>query len=393
MGRRFALLSHLLPPSATGQPVMIGRLLSGVAPEEYCLIGLAGASPPEARVVAGGTLPATCHRLPVEQRLRGAGRVGLPVLDWQWRLRQRVRNLRSLLRSATVQVLVACSGDLLNIPAAALAAGRTGARVIAYYFDDYPHQWISSSEACFAAACERRLIARGSAFIVPNEFLRDELLRRGARRVAVVRNPLPDEPRPDAAAAPWPTNPETLDIVFAGAIYHAHADAFRNLLAAMEVASDLRPKLRLLTAQPQSDLEKLGITGPRIERSGHLDDEQIQQALRSADVLFLPLAFDSPIAEVIRTSSPGKLADYLITGRPVLVHAPSDSFPVWYARKNACAWVVDQRAPQTLAGSLREIASEAGARRMVTGQAVACAQRDFSVESARRALFQLLERA
>ena len=393
MGRRFALLSHLLPPSATGQPVMIGRLLSGVAPEEYCLIGLAGASPPEAAVVAGGTLPATRHLLPVEQRLRGAGRVGLPVLDWRWRLRQRSRNLRSLLRSAAVQALVACSGDLLNIPAAALAAGGTGTRVIAYYFDDYPLQWIPSSERRFAVDFERRLIAQGSAFIVPNEFLRDELLRRGAGRVAIVRNPLPDDHFPDAAAAPWPTNPGTLDVVFAGAIYHAHADAFRNLLAAMALVSDLRPKLRLLTAQPRSDLERIGVAGPRVERSGHLDDEQIQHALRAADVLFLPLAFDSPIAEVIRTSSPGKLADYLITGRPVLLHAPSDSFPVQYARRNACAWVVDRKAPQILADTLREIVSEASARRTVTGQAVDCARRDFSAESARGAFLELLERA
>jgi glycosyltransferase involved in cell wall biosynthesis len=145
-----------------------------------------------------------------------------------------------------------------------------------------------------------------------------------------------------------------------------------------------------LTAQPQSDLDKLGVVGPRVERSDHLDDEQIQHALRAADVLFLPLAFDSPIAEVIRTSSPGKLADYLITGRPVLIHAPSDSFAVWYARRNACAWVVDRRASNTLAETLRKIASEASARRVVTGQAVACARRDFSAENARRAFLESL---
>lgn len=385
---RFAVLSHMLPPSATGQPVMLGRLLSGIATESYALIGLEGFRSPETGVTASRPLPAAVRHLPKEWRLRGAGRAGVPALDWRFRLRQRARSLTRVLRLESVETLVACSGELLNIPAAVLAAESLGVRVVAYYFDDYPFQWLTPAERRFAASWERRLIAAGGAFVVPNELLRDDLSRRGAARTVVVRNPLPEDVVPAADPEAWPSAPGTLKIVFAGAIYHAHADAFRNLLAAMERVADLDPRLELLTAQPEGDLKALGLFGGRVRLLGHLPEAQAQLALRGADVVFLPLAFDSPIPEVIRTSSPGKLADYLASGRPLLVHAPANSFPVWYVRQNDCAWVADKPEPAALADALREIVADPLRRRVLTSRAVACAHRDFAVARSRAALLE-----
>jgi len=386
---RFAVLSHILPPSATGQSVMLGRLLSGIAPESYCTIGLQGFRSPETRVVATRSLPAVCRLLPVEWRLRGAGRLRIPVWDWRFRLRQRARHLARLLESEGADVVVACSGELLNIPAAVLAAKQVGARLVAYYFDDYPQQWMTRAERGFALSWERRLIAEGGTIVVPNELLRDEVSERGASRTALVRNPLPDG-FSIAAPASWPAAGQGLRIVFAGAIYHAHADAFSNLLAAMEHAADLDPKLRILTAQPEADLQALGLVGGRVERLGHVPEAQAQSALREADVLFLPLAFDSPIPEVIRTSSPGKLAEYLASGRPVLVHAPADSFPAWYARRNECAFVADRPEPESLARVLRGIAADPVRTREVASRALACARRDFAPELSRQALLDAM---
>jgi hypothetical protein len=55
-------------------------------------------------------------------------------------------------------------------------------------------------------------------------------------------------------------------------------------------------------------------------------------------VLFLPLAFESPIPEVINTSSPEKTGG--ISGRwPAYSgDAPADSFLSWYFRDTSAAW-------------------------------------------------------
>ena len=49
------------------------------------------------------------------------------------------------------------------------------------------------------------------------------------------------------------------------------------------------------------------------------------EAMRSADLLYLPLAFSKCSARISRYSMPTKLPEYLATGKPVLFHAPFES--------------------------------------------------------------------
>lgn len=49
------------------------------------------------------------------------------------------------------------------------------------------------------------------------------------------------------------------------------------------------------------------------------------EAMRAADLLYLPLAFSRSSARISRYSMPTKLPEYLATGRPVLFHAPFES--------------------------------------------------------------------
>ena len=45
---------------------------------------------------------------------------------------------------------------------------------------------------------------------------------------------------------------------------------------------------------------------------------------------------------IIDTATPGKLTDYLIAGRPMLIHAPASTFLVKYAKENKFAAVADE---------------------------------------------------
>ena len=49
---RFAVLSHILPPSPSGQAVALGRILRDLRPEYYCLISKNG-SQEKRKVVPG----------------------------------------------------------------------------------------------------------------------------------------------------------------------------------------------------------------------------------------------------------------------------------------------------------------------------------------------------
>ena len=56
--------------------------------------------------------------------------------------------------------------------------------------------------------------------------------------------------------------------------------------------------------------------------------------------------------KVIETTSPSKLPEYLAAGRPILIHAPSDSYIAWYGKTHKCAEVVDTPDLETLRKSI-----------------------------------------
>jgi glycosyltransferase involved in cell wall biosynthesis len=210
----------------------------------------------------------------------------------------------------------------------------------------------------------------------------------------LIRNPTDDRALADfgADAAPWPAAEGEIRIVYTGQIYDAHFDAFRHLLAAIE-APDLQDvRLHVYSAQAADQLARGGIHG-RLQLHPHQPQPAIYEVQRRADILFLPLAFDSPYPEIIRTSATTKLADYLASGRPLLVHAPAGSFPCWFAERVHCGLVVDQPSPDQLAAAIRHIRDDPALRQEFGANARACAAAEFTVAVARARLIELLERA
>jgi glycosyltransferase involved in cell wall biosynthesis len=109
-----------------------------------------------------------------------------------------------------------------------------------------------------------------------------------------------------------------------------------------------------------------------------------------ADLLFLPLAFNSPYPELVRTSATTKLGEYLAARRPVLVHAPPDSFVSWYFRRYDCGLVVDESDPARLAEGIERVLGDAGLRRLLSANAWERARADFDIRQSRDAFARLI---
>jgi glycosyltransferase involved in cell wall biosynthesis len=109
-----------------------------------------------------------------------------------------------------------------------------------------------------------------------------------------------------------------------------------------------------------------------------------------ADVLFLPLALQSDYPELVRTAAPGKMAEYLAAGRPILVHAPPDSFLASYFRDHQCGIVVDRDDPAALAAALESILSDSALRARLRARAWQRAEADFDLGNARRQFAQAI---
>ena len=297
---KFALVSHVLPPSWSGQAVVLHRLLRALDPDCYCLISLQSYDPQSYKGDMSSRLMARYYCLNPGFRLGILQRFGLSGMRNWLQTYLRARQIFQIVKKDQSDAIIACTGNLYDLPAAYLASRWAGVRYFVYLFDDYLYQWPMPSQRVFAQRWEGRLIKGADGVIVPNEFLRDEYHRCYGIEPVIIRNPCEERESSVGQEVPRPSDPDMIKIVYTGAVYHAHYDAFQNLLKAIQEVGQPQIKLHLYTAQAPSDLERLNIRGPMVCHR-HQPASEMAEVQKKADILFLALAFDSPIPEVIRT--------------------------------------------------------------------------------------------
>lgn len=390
---KVAVMSEYLPPAPTwsGQASVLYRLLAGIDPEAYCLVSRVDFERPEYRDAAR-RLPARYHHL--GDAVRSSPEQARGRERWAIRARRAWSMLRAVSRGvAAVRrercgALVAAPDRVEDLPIAFAVSRLAGARFYPYLFDDYATKWTGPREAKFARRVEPFLLRRAAGVIVPNEYLGDELRRRHAIEATVVRNPC------DPAAYERHHGEQVDDarrpaaIVFTGAVYHAHYGAFLTLLEAIGVLGADVARLHLYTASDPALLARHGLSGP-IDFHPHAPAASMPRVQQEAQVLFLPLDFNSPYPVVVRSSGPAKMAEYLAAGRPILVHAPADSFVSSYFRHHGCGVVVDRSDSSVLAEALQQILDDAALRERIGAAAWERACADFHPDRARAAFAEL----
>lgn len=351
-------------------------MLKFIQPDKYCLISNEKYDNAYNNDAATEKLPSQHYYLNdiyKSKIIRVAPWVGL------FTIYSRAKAIEKIIQKENCGVLIACTADLYNLPSAFLACRQTSIKFVPYIFDDYAYQW-SGINRLISKKLEPILLKNADAIIVTNEYMQKEYLKRYGVNSTVIHNPcsLPDIDELDKADRVL--NESEINIIYTGSIYSAHYDAFRNLIAAIQHLKRSDVKLHLYTSQTESDLIQKGISGKMVVYHRHISQSEIPKVLRQASILFLPLAFDSPIPEVIKTSAPGKTGEYLSIGKTILVHAPHDSFISWYFRENKCGIVVNENDPLFLSESIKKIISNPQLQIEFGKNARIQAEKDFDIK-------------
>jgi glycosyltransferase involved in cell wall biosynthesis len=381
-----------LPPARTGQGLVLYRLLEEWSPSDYCLVSAHDSRRGDAES-RRYTLPGPTHVLGEPFGLKRGNRFGLAraraAVNVPLGAYARARQLELVVRREGCEAVVACTGDLLDLPAGCLAARRAGVPFYAYLFDHYSYrEWGDPVKRFWARRLEPWLMRRAAAVIVPNEVLRDDLRERFGVEAAVIHNSFDVSPYRGPAAGPPAAG---AGIVYTGDIYEAHYDAFRNLLEALERLGRDDLALHAYTPRTADELARHGLRG-RMVLHAPCDPADVPGIQRAARLLFLPLAFKSPYPDLVRTSATTKMGEYMAARRPVLVHAPEGSFPSWYFREHRCGVVVDRDDPAALAEAISAVLADEDSQAEMAGRAWERVQADFRVESAREQFAAVLRR-
>lgn len=334
-----------------------------------------------------------CHQLMASMQIPT---MDVPLISWLpmilnavWGILDRARQISKIVRNEDCDLLIGCTGDLYDLPATWLASRWTDRPFIAYIMDDYIFQWTGFRRR-MAGWLEPKFVNSASKVFVLNEFVGRYYAERYEVQPDIIHNPvsLPNLNQLDCHIVSF--DHSTVNIVYTGSIYQAHFDAFRNLVEVLNNGEWQRVQLHIYTAQSKDSLERQGINGPAVVFHNHIPQEEVLKVLQQADILFLPLAFHSPISEVIKTSAPFKTSEYLAVGRPILVHAPADSFLCWYFRQYNCGMVVDQNDRQLLKESLDRLLGDGALRQSLAVAARQRAEIDFDISAIKQKVFSLL---
>lgn len=390
---RIGIVSHILPPSPSGQAMVLYRLLSGLPADRYCLISRENYEGNEHNGSSSLKLSGRCYHLKPVFQLPILNHSRLFALNIAFNallgIYNRAKQIKKIVQKEGCNLIIACTGDLYDLPAAYLASKWAGIPFVSYIFDDYAYQWTGFYRS-ISKRLEPVILKHAKTVIVTNEYMQKEYILRYGVQSTVIYNPCPLPDLEELDKADRVFNNHEINIVYTGAVYRAHYDAFRNLIVAIQRLKRSNVKLHLYTAQPESELIRNGISGPMVVYHSHINQCEVPKVLRQATFLFLPLAFNSPIPEVIKTSAPGKIGEYLSVGRPILVHAPHESFVSWYFRENHCGIVVDKNDPKFLAEEINRLISDRELQRKLSEKAREAAVRDFSIDSMQKKFRELI---
>jgi glycosyltransferase involved in cell wall biosynthesis len=132
------------------------------------------------------------------------------------------------------------------------------------------------------------------------------------------------------------------------------------------------------------------VEGPGIHHRGWVSESEARRQIAAADVLFLPYAFTAEDRPVTQTSFPAKSADYLASGKPILVLGPKDSTIVRYAEKFHCAEVVTELTKDAVAQAIHRLATSPEYRMQLASNARKAFEANHNIRRQQERLFDVV---
>lgn len=128
----------------------------------------------------------------------------------------------------------------------------------------------------------------------------------------------------------------------------------------------------------------------RVKVKAAIDHKMIPALLKSYELLLLPLDFTSHGLRFSKYSMPTKASEYMISGTPILVFAPSDTAISQFCRRHNCGYCVTSDDFSELEKSISLLSQDHDLRELLANNARRLAYQVFDGESVRKKFRELI---
>lgn len=378
--------NHFPPAGTNGGTVLIRRLLSGFPREK--LIGLTA-------TLDGNTPPEAWCREHVELRglnedrrwkiwkFNGMLNRASGLINWLLLVPVAFRGSR-LIRKYSVSAILSVAVGAYFIPAAVVARSMRIPWILIVH-DDWPPivcKAVSAPEWLVRKLYRFALRRADHVFAVSTGM--QEMLRAKYGVESEVQLPGTDPwDLPSTAASDGEDRPLRI-------LYMGNGFAARDSLMLL---------IRLIREKAKYGLERVELhlctpwkvdSDPSIRQHGWVSESRSRELVAASDVLFLPYSFAPEEQGFTRTSFPAKTADYLASGKAILILGPKDSTICRSALDSGWAEPVMELSAEPVAAELRRLASDEDYRRRLALNAQRAFALNHDINRQRERVFEVL---
>ena len=211
--------------------------------------------------------------------------------------------------------------------------------------------------ALLANILESKILKNAEKIIVTNEgtlnYYTQIYGEKTKKKIIIIHNSTFPEPYLKLHTDYNPKPPYT--ILYTGRIYWPQIRSLKNLIKAVQEIKDIDIKLEIYCPNLKDYLKRIGIIESKKVQILIAPPQKMPEIQTKADILFLPLSWHTKSQKIINTATPGKLTDYLISNKPILIHAPSSSFVTQYAKNNDFALIIDEENTEKLKSAIKTL--------------------------------------
>jgi glycosyltransferase involved in cell wall biosynthesis len=250
-----------------------------------------------------------------------------------------------------------------------LAAVWTGAKLFPYFHNTYVES--GPSNVRFARWLQGRVFAKASHVFVISEGMLELYRERYPDLKCSVLPHSFNGALPEFSPPPEPRS--DLRFVICGRINESCQEA--TVRACEAIAQVKGASLTLLSGgTPRIFLKRLGVLRDGV-RPETVPFERVVGRLRDADILVLAHGFCGPLSpEEYRTIFPTRTIEYLLSGRPILAHAPAECYLTRFLREHDCALLVTEPSISALLQAVERLRTDRALRAHLVRNALSAAR-------------------